>query len=196
MNRAVRILHRLLTALSLLLLLATAGVWARSYWVSDAFIWNVDSPDDRDHHWIFLECSRGGARLAFRRDQSEWSVPPDLSVHCVLRAEAYPLLENPQHAGLDQTYRSDDGLGFQWATIGPSVFRPGLRLRSLTLPLCFLCLLFAILPSHYWLRVRRRRRIVRRLALGCCIGCGYDLRASCGRCPECGMAVASISGGK
>ena len=56
--------------------------------------------------------------------------------------------------------------------------------RSLTFPLSLPALFFALLPAVY---LRRRHRIVRRRAGGLCPTCGYDLRASSGRCPECGL---------
>ena len=41
--------------------------------------------------------------------------------------------------------------------------------------------------AAFVLVLRRERRRRRRASLGLCVGCGYDLRASAGRCPECGM---------
>ena len=53
------------------------------------------------------------------------------------------------------------------------------------LPLWIPVLLLAIMPTRLALIGYRERRRLRR---GLCASCGYDLRASTGRCPECGEA--------
>jgi hypothetical protein len=60
------------------------------------------------------------------------------------------------------------------------------RNRSLLIPFWSLCLILAWLPTRW----TYRRRLRRRLALGSCPSCGYDLRATPDRCPECGVVPA------
>ena len=53
------------------------------------------------------------------------------------------------------------------------------------MPFWALTLLFALYPTIFY---SRKFRFARRKKRGLCIHCGYDLRASPDRCPECGVA--------
>jgi len=64
--------------------------------------------------------------------------------------------------------------------------------RQIDVPYWMPCGSFAILPAA--VGTVRLRKWVRGPAPGVCAGCGYDLRASPGRCPECGRAVQPAAG--
>jgi hypothetical protein len=74
-------------------------------------------------------------------------------------------------------------LGFGVWRAPPMGFTNG---RCFRVPYWFLVTITAVLPGVWAVGGQQRRRRLRR---GLCRCCGYDLRATPGRCPECG-AVA------
>jgi hypothetical protein len=65
-----------------------------------------------------------------------------------------------------------------------------LLVRRWTAPFWSFALVTAILPLLWLLRATRKAN---RIRAGRCIQCGYDLRATPNRCPECGLATPSQS---
>lgn len=61
-----------------------------------------------------------------------------------------------------------------------------LRSLTFTVPHWMVVAVAAVMPAWRGLVSHRRRRLERRRHLGLCVGCGYDVRASPDRCPECG----------
>jgi len=58
--------------------------------------------------------------------------------------------------------------------------------RRVGVPSWFAAMLFAVPPALFWRQARREQS---RRKTNCCVSCGYDLRASKERCPECGTAI-------
>ena len=84
---------------------------------------------------------------------------------------------------------SIDGFSFKsgspvpWITFGPLTF------WSVNVPLWIPTILFGSLFS-YWYALPLHRRF-KHTKLGLCVKCGYDLRGSKERCPECGTEFES-----
>ena len=76
-------------------------------------------------------------------------------------------------------------------TQGWTAAKSGPVLWSVAIPMWLPAAVFAVVPAVYGIRVRRRRR---RRRHGLCEACGYDLRATADRCPECGADRALPSG--
>ena len=77
-------------------------------------------------------------------------------------------------------------LGFGWEGPRTPATPSALNRARLTFPFWLPVAVLSLLPLRRLLVFGRERRAARRLAAGFCTSCGYDLRATRGRCPECG----------
>jgi hypothetical protein len=184
--------------LSLALCAATVALWVRSYWVMDSFTYAGDVHDDR--------MPGGGGTSHFGGLSVSWHV--------------FDIIPG-RGAAYERQYRSRNphtprGLSFESSPLPASDPRPlaplsrfmfdvrgersynegdVVRVRSggVAAPHWLPAALFA-LPPLLWLR--RARRVRRTRVRGLCPTCGYDLRATPDRCPECGReAAASAAAG-
>jgi hypothetical protein len=184
-----------LTALSLLLCVATAALWVRGHWATDYLLCNGAWTNGHSQEgWDYAYgCSRGG--VAFVGIRSAYtSVAP-----------VAPLGHSASSTPLHWTHTGRRDAAFEggiasraWRLAGFAFYYSGNRAGPsatftsaysgewyLQCPYWALFTLNAFLPlvrGWGWLRRRRRRR----RGPGVCAACGYDLRASPKRCPECG----------
>jgi hypothetical protein len=179
MRRLWRISRGALTILSLLLALAFAGLWVRSYWRADVFGWRAPVRSDAEF-FGFNAVSAGGGTAVWLgyyapRDSGDW--PPDGWDWNAL-------------ASLPPSY-ADGGKTNRFGMTHESFTDPAGRWRRIVFPTWLAALAFAPLPGIVLTRAIRRRRRVRE---GHCRKCGYDLRATPDRCPECGHVPAGAIG--
>lgn len=190
---------RIVTAISLALCIAACVSWNWSYGVEERW-----SCEGTGRHWAvsawkgrldFVLCKRGtpsrvNAGLTHR---STTPLPPIALAKLVAKWTAYDdyrkSLENAVATGkstplmAQPTQYGWDNFGvWRWTGQTPS---PPSYIRVAT-PLGVLAFLSSLMPIAFVaLWVRR----LRRCDAGRCIDCGYDLRATPDRCPECGTAA-------
>ena len=181
-----RRIFSILSALSLVLCVLAAVLWVGT---ATRLIGQLFSPADRRVAGIGLAIYRQGievSRLILLPPQPEPRVPEQ-------PAEGLAWLQ--QHGAV-----LGEWLGVQIGKV-PAVSRPPApgshdvvigTLRYLRMPYWLLILTTGILPFAYFVRaglLRRQQRLAR--SKGLCRQCGYDLRASKERCPECGTAITA-----
>ena len=164
-----------LAALSLLLFIGLGCLWARSMRVSEWLSYTRSSG-----HQVFLgtQLRRFGFTVFI-----PWGVPR--TVWSGWDYDSYQSDTQDLAGYLAMTWK-DSWLGFKLIRYDCPYQGGGLHVTVGFLPLWFPMVLTLIAPLC-WLR--RWRRQARRVRLGLCLHCGYDLRASTERCPECGAPV-------
>ena len=181
MSRLARHLLTLCSAVSLLLCAGVCVLWVRSYLSPDA----VERGAFRSEEDATIECmdrleSVGGVIVwSGLRRRILTQRPPDEVSWTVWHPEPF-----------SQTAFAGSPLGRWHLTLDPvragSV--PAWYTYHVTVPHWSLAAFFSVLPTAFLIgsvRIMRRRRA------GLCPSCGYDLRASPGRCPECGAVPQS-----
>ncbi len=172
-----------LTAVSLLLLAATAALWARSHRIIDEV--SVQSGTTTRSEVALLN---GSIRLMSHETDNDSMPAMWTSTRRNLAAENDWNLSALPPAGSIPT-ASTGKAGFKAQTGG--LWGPGFAVHTYhaySAPLWAFCVLFLLWPT---LRVALWIREQMRYGENCCAKCGYDLRATLDRCPECGMLVAS-----
>ena len=164
--------HRLLTILTILSFLplsVLAGIWIRSYpWQTG--VWPIgraevvgSAPMPKRKGYTSLTCFHG--TLCYRRNVGDEEI-----------GETFRLRQNDWRWGF--------GRIVSVSTTDPSHVNTDIHIP------CWAVLPLAAIPATWgatvihgqWLLRYRRRK-------GLCCHCGYDLRATADRCPECGTSV-------
>jgi hypothetical protein len=179
-------LFNLAAALSLLLCVAAVALWVRSYWREDAYQFR-----GRDGQLWEVASRQGKLWLDNRRQVVLDYAPVKALQQRDHDATAY--LERISHtASSEEIHRAD--LLAKMAKV--DFVREAIRLESLGWafhsPVGYavefrLALLATLFLPVMWLFTELRTRA--RQAGNRCVRCGYDLRATPDRCPECGTVV-------
>jgi hypothetical protein len=196
-RRLLRILLNAGAVLSLLLCAATLAVWVRSYWVGDllyhsrsrfAAVKGGPGTQVRVHATeVLLISGRGGLAVEVRLTDTIASDPvpvPMPASSSIVESlwKAYPDPRYPQAEPADSLLRR---LGFGYRVWDLKWSLSSSR-RRWWAPAWFVAGLLAVWPGVVVGRALRRRRRRRWAKDGKCATCGYDLRATPERCPECG----------
>lgn len=187
MKRFGRWLLNCLTALSLLACTAMLFLWFSGYLLGWEGVWENPHSDGWGESTFTFEFSAGGVGV------SEFSVTvdparrsPDFkrfydSVPRSPTDRSWHRLDNSDYPSRWQD--SARRWAFFWQT-GAQGWDIAYR-RELIVPAWFTVVLFLILPT---IRLLSRKRP----QVGVCVACGYDLRATPDRCPECGTIPAKV----
>jgi hypothetical protein len=182
-----------LSLVFLALCVVTVAVGIRSYFASDSFFYSRVESVPPWIRWFqgHVMTGRGGIGVMWGVQTFPAAMRPGVERRA---SPSWHLSKDPAYPD----FRFDDRAtthGFNYGqfahgprTSGSFAGMPGSSGTQLIVPLWCPFVLFALLAVPGTLTWHRRRRARWRQRENRCASCGYDLRASGGRCPECGTA--------
>lgn len=167
-----RRLFTIASTLSLLLSVGTAAVWAWSETSSATIGWRGKVREDLlsvSGGVVHYSVARGGGFI----DPHGWiggTSPDPIHYNEIARRDSW------------RFYAS--GFGFDRKHVGHQY-----AYDDVLIPCWFLIAILALLPAMRVRKWYRTRMAAHHQRAGRCTACGYDLRATNGRCPECGTPI-------
>jgi hypothetical protein len=166
-----------LTALSLLLCLATGLVW-----LGDPGATGLTCGSDHTEYSVFVDhesglCFRVASYTSPLSDIYQgYDFSPIRTTFMIV--EFFPADRHSWYEIFGFAFGKYEALGIDGSVV--------MLEHQVYVPYWFVMILFAIGPVLYLRAARRHSIHMRRIRDGLCTLCGYDLRASKDRCPECG----------
>lgn len=199
-------LRRILTAasaISLLLFVASIGLCVRDYQGGEGWAFRPQSIETPHGAVGYL----GGSHLEWRRrrwlisshgrlqwlqkDCPQWVGRPDAERPGYQSKYWLVPCDGTTLDGKRPRYWSLPGLEYADAPVTGNANRILIGGTSLVVAWGWILAATALLPTASALRFAARRRSIGRRRANRCVTCGYDLRASTDRCPECGTSIES-----
>lgn len=202
MKRPLRILLKVVALLSLLFFVTTVALWVRSGFVSDTV--GYDSAYSGERRWRSFSAGQENGYVFLSIETMTMDTPGgfEMLLHDGAKNLGFTHASHPADSRLVPLgYKGHFGFELRtdrWTKHAMQV-RPqrqdygylhGVR-TSVAFPHARVAVVLAIAPGIWGFGWWRRRRAAR-AAEGRCRSCGYDLRATPERCPECGAVSKGI----
>lgn len=166
----------LVAALSALLWGATPTLWVRSYWSDDTI--PLGTRGDTIH------LNEGGKQADFGKERFYARSNKGVLELGMYRQVSFSMSAFAQLKNHDWRFIE---LGYRTERYGAIV-----RAWHVAVPYWLVWLSITAVWLPWFVRWLKQVRRMRRKNRGLCLNCGYDLRASRERCPECGTAIAQV----
>jgi len=186
-----RRLWNLIALTSLLVAIVAVTIWIRSHFRADVI--NIPTGQDSlGHSWIELISNEGV--LYWSRGKNLRDIPQPQHPGGQWDWSSIPTIPTvrQEFRELAKFFHGSEIAGIAWFVDSLSPMQGGWRQTGwrLAIPDAWLLACSSVLPAA-WVAQRMFRR--RRRLKGICPQCGYDLRATPDRCPECGTQQIKIN---